>query len=171
MQGEFLSGGKPTNKTRRVTNQRQSAAYTFGYNPSLFARRVHDILSVIAQVRTYAPTEIDLVGLDGSGPWVAAARAQAAEVVTRAAIDTAGFRFAAVRDLHDPQFLPGGAKYHDLPGMLAVAAPAKLWLAGEGDSLPIPVEAAYRAAGAQDDVQQSASQQPIAAATDWLLSH
>lgn len=171
MQGEFLKDGKPMTKTRRVANERESAAYTFGYNPSLFARRVHDILSVIAQVRSYRPEEIDLVGLDKSGPWVAAARAQARGAVTRAAINTGGFRFAAVRDLHDPQFLPGGAKYQDLPGMLAVAAPAKLWLAGEGDSLPKSVEAAYRAAQRGDGVQIYAGHQPIEAAVDWLLNH
>ena len=33
--------------------------------------------------------------------------------------------------MHDPRFLPGGAKYDDLPGMLTVAAPAPLWLADE----------------------------------------
>ena len=38
--------------------------------------------------------------------------------------------------IHDPDFLPGGAKYDDLPGMLAVAAPAPLFLAGEGDAIP-----------------------------------
>ena len=120
MQGEFLGDGKPVTKTRRVANNRQSAAYTFGCNPSLFARRVRDILSIIAQVRTYDPTEIDVVGLDGAGPWVAAARAQSAGAVTRAAIHTRGFRFASLRDLHTPHFLPGGAKYHDLAGMLAL---------------------------------------------------
>ena len=39
------------------------------------------------------------------------------------AIDTAGFRFADVTDIHSPDFLPGGAKYGDLPGMLSLSAP------------------------------------------------
>ena len=59
-------------------------------------------------------------------------------------MDTAGFRFGQVSAIHDPDFLPGGAKYDDLPGMLAVAAPAPLFLAGEGDALPELVASAYR---------------------------
>lgn len=36
-------------------------------------------------------------------------------------------------DLRSPDFLPGGAKYGDLPGMLAAGEPGTLWLAGEED--------------------------------------
>ena len=38
----------------------------------------------------------------------------------------------ANRSIGDLNFLPGGAKYGDLPGMLALGAPGELWLAGEG---------------------------------------
>jgi hypothetical protein len=44
----------------------------------------------------------------------------------RAAIDTSGFRFAQLTDVYDAGFLPGAAKYGDLPGLLALAAPARL---------------------------------------------
>jgi len=47
-QGEFLADGQSVTRTRRVNNPREAAAYTFGYNPSLFARRVHDVLTVAA---------------------------------------------------------------------------------------------------------------------------
>ena len=43
-QGEFLEDGQPVSETRRVENPREAAAYTFGYNPSLFAHRVHEEL-------------------------------------------------------------------------------------------------------------------------------
>ena len=75
-----------------------------------------------------------MIGLAGAGHWVAAARAIAGSAIDRAAIDTAGFRFARVAAFDNPDFLPGGAKYNDLPGMIALSAPNPLWLAGEGDT-------------------------------------
>jgi dienelactone hydrolase len=144
-QGEFLPDGKPVRQTRRVKNPRESAAYTFGYNHSLFAQRVHDILTVIQYVRSQDRKSelLDLVGLEGAGWWAAAARAQAKEAVDRAVVDTGGFRFGNIRDLRDPHFLPGGAKYGDLPGMLALGAPSKLVLLGEGGTGPEVVRSAY----------------------------
>ena len=55
-----------------------------------------------------------------------------AAAIDRAVVDTAGFRFAGLKSIDDADFLPGGAKYLDLPGMLALSAPYPLWLAGEG---------------------------------------
>ncbi len=174
-QGEFLADGKPLEKTRRVGNPREAAAYTFGYNPSVCAERVRDVLSVITYVKHHElePEKIHLVGLAGAGHWAAAARAQARGAVDRAAIDTAGFRFGKVRDLHDPDFLPGGAKYGDVPGMLSLAAPGELWLAGEGADAPPAVVATYKAASASDKLSVHAGDAPdkSAAAVRWLLNN
>jgi len=178
-QGEFLANGQPLEKTRKVKNPREAAAYTFGYNHALFARRVHDILTVVSYVKNHglAPEEVVLVGLDETaGPLAAAARAQARDAVDRAVIDTHGFRFANVDDIHSVDFLPGGAKYFDLPGMLAVAAPAKTWLAGEGKA-GSPIEDAYAAARAKDHlsvyekIAESAEQRKALreAAVQWIL--
>ena len=139
-QGEFLADGQPMTRTRRVKNPRESAGYTFGYNPSLFAQRVHDVLTTAAWLQapesgaapdTSGP-RLGIVGFGEAGSWAAAARALAPETFGIAAIHTAGFRFGEVTDLHDPRFLPGGARYFDLPGMIALGAPQRLWLAGEG---------------------------------------
>jgi hypothetical protein len=148
-QGEFLADGKPLEKTRRVENPREAAAYTFGYNRTVFAQRVHDVLSAVrfAKFRRDGAA-VYLVGLDGAGPWAAAALAQADGAVAKAAIDTGAFRFGNVPDIHSPDFLPGGAKYFDLPGMIALAAATPLWLAGEGATAPNVVAAAYQATGA-----------------------
>ena len=169
-QGEFLGGREPHNRTRRVTNPRESAAYTFGYNHSLFAQRVHDLLTMVSFVRGHEemPTAVHLVGLNGAGPWVAAARALVGAVVTRTAIDSGKFRFGQVRDMLAPEFLPGGAKYGDLPGILALSAPHSLWLAGEGDS-PRLIQATYSAAGAQPALSLYDGPSPVAAAVNWLL--
>lgn len=114
-QGESLPEGKPLEQTRRVRNPRESAAYTFGYNPTVFQQRVHDLLAAIAYARTRgpAPARLRLVSGPGAGHWAACARAVAQDAVQEAAIEVGGFRFANVRDLHSPDFVPGGAKYLD----------------------------------------------------------
>lgn len=173
LQGEFLTEGETVERTRRVANTRESAAYTFGYNPTLFAQRVHDLLTVTAFVRSHEsmPESVTMVGLGKVGPLVALARSQAASGIDRAAIDTRGFRFLAVSDLHSVDFLPGGAKYGDLPGMLALAAPQALWLAGEGATPPPLVAAAYQAADAAGQVEcfAGAREEAARAAANWIL--
>jgi len=170
-QGEFLADGAPVTQTRRVENKRESAAYTFGYNHTLFAQRVHDILSAVQYVnqRDAKTRTLALVGLKGAGHWVAAARAQAGGAIDLAAIDTAGFRFGKIPDIRDVDFLPGGAKYGDLPGIIALHAPQKLWLAGEGKAESI--KEFYEMAGAENSLTISdvASQDAPDAAVKWLL--
>ena len=169
-QGEFLNDGKTRNRARKVANPREAAAYTFGYNHTLFAKRVHDLLTMIAFVRNHEerPAAVHLVGLNGAGPWVAAARAQAGAEVTRAAIDSQKFRFGHVRDLLAPSFLPGGAKYGDLPGFLSLSAPHALWLSGEDQSSRL-IQAAYSAADAEGALTLYDGPTPTTAAIDWLL--
>ena len=181
MQGEFLGGGPPVTRTRRVKNPREAAAYTFGYNHSLFAQRVHDAVTALAFLESERANpdsllrpirSINLVGLGEAGPWAVAARALGGAVVRRAVIDTGGFRFGAVADLGDPAFLPGGAKYFDLPGMIALGAPGALLLAGEGatpQQLDAVIRTAYGAAPARLELVESADGAVLAGrAARWL---
>ena len=140
-QGEFLADGKPITQTRTVPNsKRESAAYTFGYNHSLFAQRTHDVLSIIRFLRTAKledhpqPSSVAVAGWGEAGPIVLAARAVAGDSIDAVAADTGGFRFATLLDFREPRFLPGGAKYLDLPGLVAVGSSPRLWLAGEANS-------------------------------------
>ena len=84
---------------------------------------------------------------------------------------TGGFRFVEVNDIRSPDLLPGGAKYFDLPGAIALSAPRKLWLAGEGEEAPEVVSAAYAAADAKPQLTYDAGSQDTAAerVTAWLL--
>src|SRR5205814_3974531 len=77
-QGEFLADGKPLTRTPRVKNPREAGAFTFGYNHALFVHRVHDVLAAVkfANDKETPAHRLTVVGLDGAGPWVAAARAQ-----------------------------------------------------------------------------------------------
>jgi len=151
-QGEFLSEGPGAPKNRPVKNTREFAGYTYGYNHALLAQRVHDVLTLVAFIKhnDQNPKSIELVAVDGTAPVGALAAAQGGDFLTRAAIDTRGFRFGKVNDYLDANFLPGGARYGDLPGFVSLAAPTKLWLAGETAESAALVKAAYRAAGAAD---------------------
>jgi dienelactone hydrolase len=176
-QGEFTADGRPWTRGRLNKSGQgawaQYAGYTFGYNYPLMAQRVHDILSVLAYVRgpRLGAEKVSVAGLEGAGHWVAAACAQAGAAIDRAAIDTAGFRFARLTAIDDPDFLPGGAKYLDLPGIVALAAPGKMWLSGEGKTAPTVVDAAYGAAGQpnQLSVFDGPPEQREAAAITWIL--
>ncbi len=170
-QGEFTPDGKPLAKAPLDPKRTQYAGYTYGYNHPVFCKRVHDILSLVSLAKSVPAVEkVHLVGMSGAGHWVAAARAQAGNAVDRAVVDTAGFRFAGLTSLDDPDFLPGGAKYLDLPGILALSAPGELWLAGEGPEPPQVVAAAYRAAGRPDNLTVFAGDpsEQESAALEWL---
>jgi Acetyl xylan esterase (AXE1) len=135
----LLQGGEPVKQTAVVKNPREFAGYTHGYNHALFAQRTHDVLGIISFLRNAkvgshpSPKTVCLAAFGPqTGPIAIAARALAGEAVDRAAVDTHGFRFGTVLDYRDPMFLPGGAKYLDLPGMISLNAPHPLWLKGEG---------------------------------------
>ncbi|MBN2210623.1 MAG: acetylxylan esterase [Sedimentisphaerales bacterium] len=151
-QGDFLTDDQPYTKTRIIEGNSEvgSINRTFCYNYPLFCERVSDILTTIRYARKLGKpsTPLALAGLDTtSGPLVIAAAAMAQGAVTQCAADTGGFRFINITEVDDPAFVPGAAKYHDLPGLLALCAPGQLWLTGE-PTQPELISASYRAAGA-----------------------
>jgi dienelactone hydrolase len=142
-QGEFLADNQPVAQTRRTKNPREAAAFTFGYNPALFAQRVHDICQMLTRLGlSKEPTQRAILALDGTGPLAAAALAIFGEQIDAAVIQSGGFRFGAVLDLQSPNFLPAAAKYGDLPGALLVARShtARLLVLGEGGTSPDPID-------------------------------
>jgi len=171
-QGDFLPDGQPLEQQRVVDNPRPAAAYTYAYNHTLFARRVHDILTIVAWVSNdeHTPKQVHLIALNGAGPLAAAARAITGDVITKAAINTAAFRFADLTSFRAPDFLPGAVKYGDLPALLALSAPNQLWLAGEGGAIPNVVDRVYASTGHADNIESSAHHDTDSAAVDWLLA-
>jgi len=174
-QSEFLADGNPLTHAPRVKNPREAAGYTFGYNHALFVHRAHDILSVVKFVKNYPERQskkVTLIALDAAGPLVAAARAQCGMAVDQAIINTGGFRFGKVLDLFDSNFLPGGAKYGDLPALLALGAPGPLWVTGETAADLELTQTQYKAAkskSALTDFTGDATQSH-SAAVQWLLA-
>ncbi len=172
----FLQGGDPVKEAPVVANPREFAGYTFGYNHALFAQRTHDVLTMVSHLRNTEvgpcpkPKTLAIAGWNSTGPIVAAAGAIAGKAIDLAAIDTQRFRFGELLDYRDPMFLPGGAKYLDLPGLIALNAPRPLWLAGEGQE-PAIIAAAYDATSQPDALVTYTGQatQQEAAASQWLL--
>ncbi|HSI14378.1 MAG TPA: alpha/beta hydrolase family protein [Chthoniobacter sp.] len=141
-QGEFLPDGKPITQTRRVKNPREAASYTFGYNRALFAQRVSDICDVLkCSSLSKEPTRRSVVALDSTGPLAAVALAIFGERIDRSVINTGGFRFGKVLDLQSPDFLPGAAKYGDIPAVLKLApgGPQQNLVLGEGEKNSDPI--------------------------------
>ena len=134
---------------------------------------MHDVLSVVKLVKNSdgQARRLSVVGLEGAGPWVAAARAQCGESIDKAVIDTGGFRFGNVLDLHDPNFLPGGAKYGDLPALLALGGPGRTWVAGETAEGLALAQSQYQARNAGKNLARftGEAQQVRSAALEWLL--
>ena len=172
-QGEFLVDGKTLQQSRTVSTS-PYAGYTHGYNDSVFVQRTQDLLTLIAWGGNdeHGADAIHLVGVNGAGPLVAAARSQAGKQVQRAAIDTQGFRFVDLKSFRDVNFLPGAVKYGDLPGLLALSAPHRLWIAGEAGGVPQLARQAFAAAGVPEQIEAfngPATAIPVAIA-NWLLA-
>lgn len=154
-QGEFTEDGKPLVRQPLVGSGKEPwqayAGFTYGYNYPLFSKRVHDGLTALAAARqpTIGAKKVRLWAVAGAGHWGAGLCAQAREAIDEARLETRGFRFKNLVAIDDVDFLPGGAKYLDLPGMLALAAPMPLILEGEEPSALDVVESAYKAAGAE----------------------
>jgi hypothetical protein len=174
-QGASVADRQPRTRQPCLPGEEAFAGWTYCYNLPLMAHRVHDILAAVVLARQAGSPgqEVDLVGIGGAGPSVAAAVARAQGLVTRAAIDTQGFRFADLKDVYGVHFVPGAAKYHDLPGLMALAAPTPLWVAGEGSQIPRLVRDAYSAAGKADHATVFAGEgdDVAMAAVAWLLGH
>jgi dienelactone hydrolase len=135
----FLQDDKKLKQTRVVTGPREVPAYTYGYNHALFAQRVHDVMTITSYLLTPRDAsqppikKVSLAGFGQMGAVAAAARAMTGGAIAKAAVDTSGFRFGQLLDYRDPMFLPGGAKYLDVPGLLCVGSTQPLWVAGEKD--------------------------------------
>src|SRR5215207_6458028 len=124
----------------------------------LSSQRTHDILTLVKFVRTAKvdsipnPSSVAVAGFGHTGPLAAAARAVSGDAIDVATIDTGSFRFAKILDYRDPQFLPGGAKYLDLPGLLILGAPHRLWIAGD-KSMTELVSGTYEKLGKANEMQ------------------
>ncbi|MCI0464432.1 MAG: hypothetical protein L0Z62_46455 [Gemmataceae bacterium] len=169
----FLTGNDGTTE-QPITKPQQTTGYgghTYGYNRSLLANRVHDILTAVAYARgPMKAKRVHLVGFDKAGPWVVVARALCGDAVSRTAADLNQFRFESIKSSRDEMMLPGALKYGGLPALAALCAPNELYLHNtRGTGADRMLQAAYRAAGAPARLQRHEERQAAEAVVGWLL--
>jgi hypothetical protein len=120
---DSLGTGELTMKNPTPVNKTY-AGFTYGYNRSLLAHRVHDILTALAFAKTMLKAKtLHLVGWGEAGPWTVLAKAMAGDVVNKLAADLNQFRFDTITATDDPMMLPGAMKYGGMPAFLALCAP------------------------------------------------
>jgi dienelactone hydrolase len=135
---------------RKLDSFNGYAGYHYGYNPSLFAERVHDVLAMIAMIRDnekHRSQRIVVVGVEGAGPIAAAAVALANSDVNQLIADTEGFRFAGLKDVWDVNFIPGAVKYGDLSALFALCSGTPTTVIHEDAKTMPAVVASFGAAG------------------------
>ena len=129
----LLAGEEGARLAVHEGNHARYAGYTWGYNRTLCAERVRDVLTAVAYARGLpGATSVRLAGLGDAGPWVILARALAGEEVARM-VAAPAWTFAAIDSLDDPNFLPGALRYGDLPHFLALGAPGAIRILGPFD--------------------------------------
>jgi len=109
--GEFQPGKRP-----HIKDQEKFAGYNDGYNRTVLANRVRDLLTLVAFAQRNTSPAIHLIAFDKAGTWALLARALAGNTITRASIDLANYDFTAVREPDDEMMLPGALKYGGLLG-------------------------------------------------------
>ncbi|MDX1951122.1 MAG: acetylxylan esterase [Verrucomicrobiota bacterium] len=135
-QGEFVNGEELV-RAPKVANPREAVAYTYGYNYSLSAKRAHDLLSLLSFIKNHEQQskQVIVIAHGNTASLAAAAWALGGDLMSGAALELDGFRFTDVMDIYSPELLPGGGKYGDVDGMLAVGA-GKLLVR---DERPLPM--------------------------------
>ncbi len=175
-QGEFAveySGDGPLGGTSRnakddwtrqrlVDDERRYAAFTFGYNKTLFAERVADLMEIIDIANAQFGKPVSLVGAGNVAPVTLAAAALTGDSVKRAAIMLGDFRFSSVDAYSSADFVPGAMKYGDIEALAALNAPRPLWLSMKG-SIDERVKQCYTIAGASDQLvlQEAKPEMPV----------
>ena len=106
--------------TEKVSNSREFAGYTHGYNHSRFARQVHDLLSVIAYLRAQTKQPIKIHAMQGFEAQAIVASYLAGNLINKVVVESSNFRFSQITNYSDPHFLPGAIKYGDLDFLIQV---------------------------------------------------
>jgi dienelactone hydrolase len=193
--GSLVSGGKPVPAVKSLTDagflvvapdllgtgenafpkpfpvDKGFAGYTYGYNRSLLANRVHDTLTMLGGLKGQPKvTKVHLVGWGEFGPVAILAKALAGDAVAKTAADLNQFRFENIKDTADPMMLPGAAKYGGLPAFLALCAPGKVFVHNHrGTASGRLPRAAYEAAGAADNLTRATEKVDDAKVVEWLM--
>lgn len=101
----------------------RSSVYFYGYNDSVFVRRVHDLVSTVAMVRQHPDWDTRKIIVQADGALAAVALAANFVLdggIDELRVDTGDFRFADVDDNWSDDMVPGAVKYGDVEGLVAI---------------------------------------------------
>ena len=97
---------------RWINDARHYAAFNYGYNPTTFARRVHDVMSAIAYLRdTFDDAKVEAEATGDAIQVVRIAEYLGAPGSSPAMNPFSGFDFAKMKTYRDADFVPGALKY------------------------------------------------------------
>jgi dienelactone hydrolase len=169
----FLTGSlKDAKRTPQAKQPNPGfAGYNFGYNRTVLANRVHDILTAVAYARGLPGVkQVHLVGFGEAGPWVVLARGLCGDAVARTAADMSQFRFEQILSMGDEMMLPGALRYGGLPVLSALCAPHELYLHNtKGAGSDRWLRAAYRIEGQPERLRRTESRSTPEEVVSWLL--
>ena len=145
------------------------AGYTYGYNRSLLANRIHDALTLVAFCRSVVQAKVvSLIGWGEFGPLAILTRALAGDTVAKTAADMNQFRFETIKDTADPMLLSGATKYGGLPAYLALCAPGEILVHNhKGTASGRISKAAYDAAGAANKLTRMEDKLDDSKVVEW----
>jgi dienelactone hydrolase/pimeloyl-ACP methyl ester carboxylesterase len=165
--GDVLGVGEQAGGDSRAVNA-TFAGYTYGYNRSLLANRVHDVLTLIAFGKSMLKAKtLHLVGWGEAGPWAVLAKAMAGDAVTKLAADGNQFSFDKVTTTGDAMLLPGARKFGGMASFIGLCAPGEVLVHNApADAF---VKAAYTAAGAAGKLTHATEALKDERVVEWLL--
>lgn len=102
----------------------RSPVYFYGYNDSVWVRRVHDLFAAIQMARQHPDWDVKKISVVARGPLASVAIGAgllAGEALDETDLDLEGFRFAGVADNWDDYMVPGAVKYGDVEGLQLAA--------------------------------------------------
>lgn len=138
MTGEYIPNGHGQDANRPVN--KEFAGYTFGYNRSVLAERVHDVLTLVAFAKSRESKFVHQVAWEGAGVWGLLAKGAAGEGILRSAIDLNGFDFDSIKSATDENFLPGALKYGGVMSFVSLCRVGEtaLYRTPAGKEPPLP---------------------------------
>ncbi len=157
----YLTGEFKTAAAPKVDEK--FAGFTFGYNRSILANRVHDLLSLTGMVKNWEGTKtVHLVAFGKAGPWALLARAASGDVIGRAALDLNGFDFNSVNTTSDEMILSGAIKYGGVWGIVPLCTNGKTILFNAPVTPRNPLVAETKSVEVRDKAPTAAE------AVDWI---
>lgn len=102
----------------------RSPVYFYGYNDSVFVRRVHDLVSTVAMVRQHPKWETKKVVIKADGSLAAvacAARFILGDSIDELMVDAGEFSFSSINDNWSDEMVPGAVKYGGIKALQILA--------------------------------------------------